>query len=81
MSEKLKIAEQEFYDSITPEYFARSFKDGGDSKIVLNGITVNSKMFTPPAGIKLSNKDKSNLMAFSYENAARSYADQVTKKV
>ena len=76
---KLETAEQEFYNAVTPTDFAKSFNGGTDSTIVLNGITVKSKAITPPAGIKLSLQDQAKLLSFSYETAARTYAEESCK--
>ena len=76
---KLKTAEQDFYSNVTPKAFFASFNGGTNSTIVLNGITVKSIAITPPAGVKLSLQDQAKLLSFSYETAARTYAEESCK--
>ena len=78
---KLKTAKQEFYNAVTPTDFANSFNGGSDSTIVLNDVTVKTHLILPPPSIKLSDKDKVQIMALNYEDAARSYAERRAEKL
>ena len=78
---KLKAAEQEFYNAVTPTDFAKSFNGGTDSTIVLNDVTVETRSMLPPPSIKLSLGDKAQMMVLDYENAAREYAERRVEKL